>query len=173
MSLVKTDYREQLLESIRKIDTDGLSDEVDQTSTLKVVEEQKVYFWIRLYLKEEDLNLEIGDDIVITYDPLASLGKEIVSDYKEELVTKFVCYGKKGLDKDHNDELVNYSNEDDNKILCLMIDERVVNFGEGINFIRTLFKTGRHYEYQLVRRDELLFINKRNGIILDYYDCDF
>lgn len=173
MSIVKTDYREQLLESIRKIDTDGLSDEVDQTSTLKVVEEQKVYFWIRLYLKEEDLNLEIGDDIVITYDPLASLGKEIVSDYKEELVTKFVCYGKKGLDKDHNDELVNYSNEDDNKILCLMIDERVVNFGEGINFIRTLFKTGRHYEYQLVRRDELLFINKRNGIILDYYDCDF
>lgn len=173
MSIVKTDYREQLLESIRKIDTDGLSDEVDQTSTLKVVEEQKVYFWIRLYLKEEDLNLKIGDDIVITYDPLASLGKEIVSDYKEELVTKFVCYGKKGLDRDHDDELVNYSNEDDNKILCLMIDERVVNFGEGINFIRTLFKTGRHYEYQLVRRDELLFINKRNGIILDYYDCDF
>lgn len=173
MSLVKTDYREQLLESIRKIDTDGLSDEVDQTSSLKVVEEQKVYFWIRLYLKEEDLNLEIGDDIVITYDPLASLGKEIVSDYKEELVTKFVCYSKKGLDRNHDDELVNYSNEDDNKIICLMVDERVVNFGEGINFIRTLFKTGRHYEYQLVRRDELLFINKRNGIILDYYDCDF
>lgn len=173
MSLVKTDYREQLLESIRKIDTEGLTDEIDEVSISKVIEEQKVYFWIRLYLKEEDLNLEIGDDIVITYDPLASLGKELVSNYKEELVTKFVCYGKKGLDRDHNDELINYSNEDDNKILCLMIDERIVNFGEGIPFIRTLFKTGRHYEYQLVRRDELLFINKRNGIILDYYDCDF
>lgn len=54
-----------------------------------------------------------------------------------------------------------------------MVDETTVNFGEGIEFIRTLFKTGRHYEYQLVRRDELLFINKRNGVILDYFDCDF
>ena len=89
------------------------------------------------------------------------------------MVTKFVCYGKKGLEKDHDNEVVNYSNEDDSKILCLMIDETTVNFGEGIGFIRTLFKTGRHYEYQLVRRDELLFINKRNGVILDYFDCDF
>lgn len=173
MSIVKTDYREQLLESIRNIDTDVLSDDVEETPTLNIVEEQKVYFWIRLYLKEEDLNLEIGDDIVITYNPNGSVGNEILSDHLEELPTKFVCFGKKGLDKDHDNEVVNYSNEDDSKILCLIVDERVVNFGEGINFIRTLFKTGRHYEYQLVRRDELLFVNKRNGIVLDYYDCDF
>ena len=173
MNIVKTDYREQLLESIRKIDTDGLPDEVEQVSSSKIVEEQKIYFWIRLYLKEQDLNVQAGDDIVITYKPNAYLSKEIKSDYTEELTTKFICYGKKGLEKDHDNEVVNYSNEDDTKILCLMVDERVVNFGQGIDFIRTLFKTGRHYEYQLVRRDELLFINKRNGIILDYYDCDF
>jgi hypothetical protein len=54
-----------------------------------------------------------------------------------------------------------------------MVDERVVNFSNEIPFIRTLFKTGRYYEYQLVKRNELLFVNKRNGVILDYYDCDF
>ena len=174
MNLVKTDYREQLLESIKKLDTEGLSDEIEIIS--KVVEEQKVYFWIRLYLKEEDLNIQAGDDIVIRYQPRSTFidGVKIwESEQVEELVVKFVCYGKKGLEKDHDNEVVNYSNEDDSKILCLMVDETTVNFGEGIGFIRTLFKTGRHYEYQLVRRDELLFINKRNGVILDYFDCDF
>jgi hypothetical protein len=174
MDLVKTDYREQLLESIKKLETEGLSDEIEIIS--KVVEEQKVYFWIRLYLKEEDLNIQVGDDIVIRYQPRSTFvdGVKIwESEQVEELVTKFVCYGKKGLEKDHDNEVVNYSNEDDSKILCLMVDETTVNFGEGIGFIRTLFKTGRHYEYQLVRRDELLFINKRNGVILDYFDCDF
>jgi hypothetical protein len=174
MDLVKTDYREQLLESIKKLETEGLSDEIEIIS--KVVEEQKVYFWIRLYLKEEDLNIQVGDDIVIRYQPRSTFidGVKIwESEQVEELVTKFVCYGKKGLEKDHDNEVVNYSNEDDLKILCLMVDEITVNFGEGIGFIRTLFKTGRHYEYQLVRRDELLFINKRNGVILDYFDCDF
>ena len=77
------------------------------------------------------------------------------------------------MEKDHKGEVVNYNPEDDKRIICLMVDERIVNFSEDIPFIRTLFKTGRHYEYQLVKRTELLFINKKNGIILDYYDCDF
>jgi len=176
MDLVKTDYREQLIDSIKKLETEGLSDEIDIITSSKVVEAQKVFFWIRLYLREEDLNIKVGDDVVIRYQSLPTFvdGVKITdSDDFEELETKFVCYGKKGLEKDHDNEVVNYSNEDDTKILCLMVDENIINFGEGINFIRTLFKTSRHYEYQLVRRDELIFINKRNGIILDYFDCDF
>lgn len=160
MSIVKSDYREQILEKLRGIDTEGLSDEVVTSS--KIVEEQKIYFWIRLYLNEVSDNIQIGDDITIQYTPSS-----------EELITKFVCYGKSGLERDHNDEVTNYNPDDDKRILCLMIDERVVNFGEGIPFIRTLFKTGYHYEYQLVKRNELLFVNKRNDVILDYYDCDF
>lgn len=160
--IVKSDYRDQLLEAIKSIDTEGLSDEIEIVSTSKIIEEQKIYFWIRLYLSEEDQNIKIGDDIVITYNPSG-----------EELVTKFICYGKSGLERDHNGEVINYNPDDDKKVLCLMVDENVINYSEEIPFIRTLFKTGRHYEYQLMRRDELLFINKRNGFILDYYDCDF
>jgi len=160
--IVKSDYKELLLEAIKSLDTEGLSDEIEIVSTSKIIEDQKIYFWIRLYLSEEDQNIQIGDDIVITYNPSG-----------EELVTKFICYGKSGLERDHNDEVINYNPDDDKKILCLMVDENVINYSEEIPFIRTLFKTGRHYEYQLMRRDELLFINKRNGFILDYYDCDF
>ena len=160
--IIKSDYKEQLLEAIKSLDTEGLSDEMEIVSTSKIIEEQKIYFWIRLYLSEEDLNIQVGDDIAISYEPSG-----------EELVTKFICYGKSGLERDHNDEVINYNPEDDKKILCLMVDENHVNYSQEIPFIRTLFKTGRHYEYQLMRRDELIFINKRNGIILDYFDCDF
>ena len=54
-----------------------------------------------------------------------------------------------------------------------MVDENEVNYSDEIPFIRTLFKTGRHYEYQLMRRSELLFIIESNDFILDYFDCDF
>ena len=83
MNSVKT-YRTQLIDSIKKIETDGLSDEIDKTLYSKVIEDQKVFFWIRLYLKEEDLNTKIGDDIIISYKPLTTLTNES-SEESEEL----------------------------------------------------------------------------------------
>ena len=128
----------------------------------KVTEEQKVYFWIRLYLKDENINAQIGDDISINWKLSG-----------EKLITKFICYGKTGLSKDHQDEMTNYNPEDDKKCLCLMIDSKMVNFNNDIPFIRTLFKTGYHYEYQLVKREDLQFIIDKNSVILDYFECDF
>lgn len=162
MDIAKSDYREILLEKIRKIDIDKLSDSTEIESTSTVIEEQKVYFWIRLYLSEECDNITVGDDVIIEWKPSG-----------EQLTTKFVCFGKSGLERDHLGQVTNYNPEDDKKVLCLMVDEREINFSETIPFIRTLFKTGRHYEYQLVKRTDLIFVNKRNGFILDYYDCDF
>lgn len=162
MDIVKTDYREVLLEKIKQIDVDKFSNSLEIESTSTVIEQQKVYFWIRLYLKDECDNILIGDDINIEWTPSG-----------EKLVTKFVCFGKSGLERDHLGEVTNWQPEDDKKVLCLMVDEMEINFSESIPFIRTLFKTGRHYEYQLVKRSELIFVNSRNGFILDYYDCDF
>jgi len=149
-----------LIEQLKNIDTTDLSDD-ESVATSKVTEEQKIYFWIRLYLRDDNINLEIGDDVIIKYTPSG-----------EELITKFICYDKKGLSKDYMDEVTSYNAEDDKKILCLMIDTKQVNFNDNIPFIRTLFKTGYHYEYQLMKRDELQFITD-NGIVLDYFDCDF
>ncbi len=161
-NLSKIGYLEKLVEQVKGIDTEKLSNKVDSKSSTRIIEEQKVYFWIRLYLSEEDPNIKVGDDVNIQWTQSG-----------EELKTKFAAYGKKGLDKDHNDEMTNYNPEDDKRVLCLMIDTKMVNNNNDIPFIRTLFKTGHHYEYQLVRRNELIFINDRNGVVLDYYDCDF
>jgi hypothetical protein len=161
-SLSNNNYLESLVEQIKEIDTTELNDDVSEDAVSTVIEDQKVYFWIRLFLKEEDPNLKIGDDIIIKWNHSG-----------EELITKFFAWGKKGFEKDLKDNITNYNPEDDKKVLSLMIDEKSVNYNEDIPFIRTLFKTGRHYEYQLVKRSELLFINNRNGMILDYFDCDF
>jgi hypothetical protein len=157
-------YLEDLVEQVKSLDTTELSDVIseEEQEIKQVVEEQKVYFWIRLFIKEEDSNLEISDDISIKWTPTG-----------EELKTKFICYAKAGLQKDYDEEIVNYNSEDDKKVLCLMVDEGQVNYNEDIPFIRTLFKVGRHFEHQLVKRSELLFVNDRNGMILDYFDCTF
>jgi hypothetical protein len=152
---------DNLVEKIKSIDTEVVKDWDSNTDpSMKVLEQQKVYIWIRLYLKEES-NVEIGDDIFMTYTPSG-----------EKLETKFICYGKSDLGKNHEDEMVNYNPEDDKKVLCLMVDQETINKGTDIPFIRTLFKTGIHYEEQLVKRSELLFIS-RNGETLDYFDCDY
>jgi len=153
---------DNLVEQIKTIDTEVIKDWDSNTDPgMKVIEEQKVYVWVRLYLKEE-ANVETGDDVVITYTPSG-----------EKLETKFICYGKSDLGKDHDDEIVNFNAEDNKKVLCLMVDQDKINKGTDIPFIRTLFKTGIHYQYQLVRRDELLFINSRTGESLEYFDCDY
>ena len=153
---------DNLVEQIKTIDTEVVKDWNKNTDPdMKILEEQKVYIWIRLYLKEES-DIEIGDDIFMTYTPSG-----------EKLNTKFICYGKINMDKDHNDEIVNYNTEDDKKVLCLMVDQDKINKGTDIPFIRTLFKSSIHYQYQLMRREELLFINNRTGETLDYFDCDY
>lgn len=154
---------ENLIEKIKILDTEAVKYWDDNKDPeMKVVEEQKIYIWIRVYLKEEDETIEIGDDFLIKYTP---------SD--EELITKFVCYGKQGNMKDHVDEIISYNREDDKKVLCLYVNEKVINNSEKIPFIRTLFKVGNHYEYQLVKRNELLFVNKRTDKNLDYFDVDW
>lgn len=153
---------DNLVEKIKTIDTEEVKDWSSiRTTSSSVIEEQKVYIWIRLYLKEES-DVESGDNILMTYKTSG-----------EKLSTIFVWYDKKGIMKDHDEEIVNYNGEEDRKVLCLMVNQDHINKNTDIPFIRTLFKTGIHYEYQLVRRDELLFINSRTGEILDYFDCDF
>jgi hypothetical protein len=155
---------DSLVEKIKTIDTEVVKDWNSNTDPeMKVLENQRVYIWIRLYLKEES-NIEIGDDITMLYRPSG-----------EKISIKFICYDKTSLTKDHDDmeKVINFNPEDDKKVLCLMVDENQINTSDEIPFIRTLFKTSRHYKDQLVRRDDLVFINERNGDFIEYYDCSY
>lgn len=160
----KNSYQESIINDIKSIDLDKVDfSNGDFKPRSKIIEKQKVYFWIRLYLKNEDVICKPEDIITIKHTPT-----------NEELEVKFICYSKKNIHKDQNQELVNYDTEDDRKVLCLMVDsERITKNSDDIPFIRTLFKISQYYEYNLLKRDELLFINKSSNISLDYYDVTF
>lgn len=160
--LAKRSYRDSIIESAKSIDVEKIDyKNVDFGPQNKVVEEQKVYFWIRVYLKE-DTEIEPGTDITITYTP-----------NEESLVAKFICYAKKGHEKDKQQDVVNYNSEDDKRILCLMVDaDRIDKKSEDIPFIRTLFRISRWYQPQILRLSEFK-ITDSSEIELEFYDIDF
>lgn len=174
--MVQKNYLELITEQLCEIDTNNADNwDYDDNPSVKIVEEQKTYFWIRLYLNEENKNTKIGNDIIIKYQPMATFLNDVFLEQGdfEELETKFICYDKKGMERDHDGEITNYNQEDDTRVLCLMVDSSKVNGNSEIPFIRTLFKASIHYDYQIIRRSELLFIDNVTGEKLEYYDCDF
>ena len=157
-------YQDNVVDSIKSIDISKFDFKGSFKPRSEITEKQKVFIWIRLFLNDEEHDVKPDDIVVITY---ALSG--------EELETKFICFSKKGMDKDSNELVVtNFSKEDDRKVLCLMIDaDRIGANSEDIPYIRTLFGESKYFEFQLTKRDELIFINKSNGKKFEYYDVSF
>jgi hypothetical protein len=151
-----------LVEQVRSIDLDKVDySNVEFKPRNRVVETQKVYFWIRVYLNEE-VEIKPDTDINITY-----------AESGEKLETKFICYAKKGADKNMDENVINYNPEDNKKVLCLMIDsERINKNSDDIPFIRTLFRIGKYYTPQILRNNDLL-ITGSDGVRLEFFDIDF
>jgi len=152
---------EDILNQIRNLDTDELSYNTDNDLQVKEIEKQKVYLWIRILLKDVVEDLQTGDDFEITYLPK-----------KEKITSKFIAFGKKNLNRDLDNAVINYDPEDDTKILCLMVDESQLESNR-IPFIRSLFKTSKYFEYQVYRRVDLEFRNTRTQQVYEYLDVDF
>lgn len=152
-----------IAQQVKNINTKDLSEDVDQSPVYNQIEKQRVYVWIRLFIKDELSDLKEGDNFSITY-----------LESGEQMITKFICFGKKNSFKDSQDlNQVQIVTDDDPKCLCLMVDEEDIQNGEHVPFIRSLFKTSKHFEYQVYRRDDLQFKNERTGQIVEYIDCDF
>lgn len=159
--LIKQSYKENLVEQIKSIDLEKVDySNVDFKPRNQIVEKQKVYFWIRVYLHNE-LNIDPNTDINIKY---------LVSG--ETLVAKFICYAKQGTEKNMNENVINYNPEDDKRVLCLMIDsDRIDRNSEDIPFIRSLFRVSRWYSPQILKLSELEI--SFNNSVIEYFDIDF
>lgn len=155
-------YRDSIIETAKNIDVDKIDySNVDFDPQNKIVEQQKVYFWIRIYLKEE-LDIQPNTDVTITYLPS-----------EESLVAKFICYAKKGHEKDMAQNVVNYNPEDDKRILCLMVDaDRIDKYSNDIPFIRSLFRVSRYYQPQILRLSELKITDSESREF-EFYEIDF
>lgn len=141
-------YQGSLLEQLQSAikDTDPSEWKDEPNTIINQVEKQGEYFWIRIHLKNEEDTLKVGDNITMYYKPA-----------NEKLEMSFGAYEKVGLNKDHNDEVVNYVDDDDKKILCCMIDLYMINKdSDHISTIRTFFRNSRYYEENLLRKDDIV-----------------
>lgn len=160
-SITKSDtHIQNIITEVKKVDVDKINfDKEDFNATSRVIQKQRVYIWIRLYLKNE---------IQITPETLV----QIEYNGQEKLDTHFMFFGKKGLERDKDGEIVNFDPEDDTKVLCLMVDvEKIDKDNEDIPFMKTLFKLGKFYQPQIIKKSDFNF--KVGETNLDFYDIDF
>lgn len=140
-------YQSSLVKELQEIIKESNPEEWKDSPYIKMnqVEKQKEYFWIRIYLEEEDDLLKVGDQITMTHVPT-----------NEQIEMIFGAYEKEGLNRDFDDEVVNYVSESDKKILCCMIDvERVNKDSEDIPTLRTFFRISRFYQENLFLKSDL------------------
>lgn len=152
-------YIDSIIEEIKRIETEEIKDfEVVPKVKVEITQKSKIYFWIRLYLKNE-LEIKQGDKVIINWNI-----------YNEKIETQFFSFSKKGLDKDHLEEITFGNLQDDKKTLLLMVDSDDINYGKEVENLRKLFKLSHHFKDEIIRHDELEFIH--NNVNLDYYDLD-
>ena len=162
-SLVKSDtHLNNVVDQAKIIDVDKVNfDGEDFLPKTKIIQKQKVYIWMRLYIKEE-INIEPETKIQIQY-----------LNGKETLDTFFMYFGKKGLERNKDGEIVNFNPEDDKKILCLLVDvEKLDIDNKDIPFMKTLFPLGKYYQPQYVKKMDFSFVLP-DSVELDFYDIDF
>ena len=93
--LSKRNYKDDIIDSVKELDIENInfSTKKERDTTVRVIESQKTFFWIRLYLKESYDFLNANDDITIKY-----------TNNGENLSIKYICYAKQGLDKDKEED---------------------------------------------------------------------
>jgi hypothetical protein len=155
-------YLDAVVDQVKSIDIEKVDFEnSDFKPRQRIVEKQRVYRWTRVFVKDEVADLVVNDVYNIMHLPTGEI-----------MECQFICFAKKGLAKDSDGSIVSYDGEEDKKILCLMIDTDLLG-KDSVRTISSLFPNTPYYEYNLMRRDELVFENKRTGERLDYFDVQF
>lgn len=141
---------------------DFLNERKQRETTVNVIEKQKILIWTRVFLNEEDDTLKPGDSVFIEY-----------LETGEKLETTFAAYNKKNNAFNREGDIVTgYEPENDRKVLCLSFDiEWLDNPNNDIPFIRTLFKHGRFYEFQLMKLTELKISSDKKEF--EFHSVDF
>jgi hypothetical protein len=155
-------HLESVVEQVKKIDLDKSNFENDDFQPhTKIIQKQKVYFWIRVFIKDE---IEIQPETKINI---------VYLDGTESVETHFMYYGKKGLERDKDGQIVNFNPEDDKKILCLLLDAERINVNNSdIPHMKTLFTLGKYYQPQYIKKFDYKFLLDDSSEI-EFYDIEF
>lgn len=155
---------DEIVEKIKSIDIDKIEFKDGKRKIVSdVIEKQKEFLWLRVFLKDELGGINIGDEFTLSY----ILDNGDVENMKME----FISYGKNSLnfDSDYDNIISNYDSEFNNKKLIFMVDKDILI--NNMN-IRKLFKNTIYYEDILLKRDSLLLLDNNESSI-EYVDMEF
>lgn len=155
---------EDLIDKVKSLNIDDVdfSESKNRRLSTDVIEKQKEYLWLRVYLKE-DMEINVGDLYTLNYIPV-----------NETLNLTFISYGKDSsvinVDNLISDNVIsNYDSSENKKRLIFMVDKDELTLK--IN-TRKLFKNTIYYEDILLKRADLKLrdIELRD---IEYVDMDF
>lgn len=162
-SIIPSDtHLESIVDKAKTIDVDKINfDGEDFQPKTKIIQKQRVYLWMRLYLKN-DIDILPETKVMMVYNG----GEELLETY-------FMYFGKKGLERDVNGQIINFNPDDDKRVLCLLIDTDRLNVNcVDIPYIKTLFPLGKFYKPQYIKKMDFEFLIDGDKQI-EFYDIDF
>lgn len=162
-SITRTDtHLDDIIEKAKEIDLQKVNFEgEDFVPQTKIIQRQKVYFWLRVFIKDE---IDITPESKVTM---------IYNNGEESLETFFMYFGKKGFERDINGQIVNFNPEDDKKVLCLLLDSENININnENIPHMKTLFPLSKYFKPQYFRKYDYKF-KLDDDRYLDFFDISF
>ena len=155
---------DEIVEKIKSIDINNIEFKDGKRKIVSdVIEKQKEFLWLRVFLKDELGGINIGDEFTLSY--ILDNGDV------ENMTMEFISYGKNSLnvDSDYDNIISNYDSEFNNKKLIFMIDKDILIKKTNI---RKLFKNTVYYEDILLKRDSLLLLDNNESSI-EYVDMEF
>lgn len=162
-SVVRSDvHLTKIVDQAKSINLEKVSFEgEDFQPKTRIIQKQKIYLWMRLYLKEE-IDIKPETKISVLY-----------LDGQEMIETYFMFFGKKGLERDKQGEIINFNPEDDRKILCLLVDAEKIDINNAdIPYMKTLFTLGKFYTPQYIKKYDFSFVLD-DGKQIEFYDIEF
>lgn len=155
---------DEILNKLKNVNLNDISfgeDEEDYDILNQIVDKQLVFTWSRLLINEEIEDLQIGDEIIMSYK---------YSDLTLEL--KFGAFAKVTEVSSTEEGVTEYITEDDKRVLCLMVNEEYLKDAK-YSTISRLFKRSKFFEYLTIQKGDLVFKNKRTNEPIDFYSFSY
>lgn len=150
-----------VIEQVKAIEDPSKLDYSNEYVGATIIERQKTFSWVRLYLNNECEDLKSGDVITIHHK------------YHNETIESFFSfYDKVNNTNKEEDNIKSYIGEDDKKVLCLMVEVEELERSNK-TYMKTIIRGSKFFSPDIIRNSDIEITNTRTGQVFDFYMVSF
>lgn len=138
-----------ITEALKDFDTSNM-EEIESRDTKVNYKKGKEYTWLRI-ITEDVIEMDSEDMVTLEYVPTG-----------EKIEIPFRFYDKKGVTDNQDEDVIDYTSEEDKTSLCFLVDiDMLDNNSDDIPNIRRNFKASKYFEEDFfLKSDFTITINK-------------